>query len=864
MDAAAFAHALHLPLRGLTIGRPEALYLLAAVGVLLGWWLIRARTPLRMVAPVMRALVLALFAIALADPQSVMRREGAARPALIDASASITPEMRAWTVSLLRDQLKMRGGDPTLIFAGAPFATTLGDAATMLAGTSGCAACAPGATNLQAALERIAADPDARGGPVALITDGWQNHGDSDDALNAVRAAGIALEIFTPPGARAVPNVAMTEMLLPPALAKAEPFALGVTLLNLNATPAAGAVAIYRNGEQIDQRAVTLPPGHTRIDFPVRTEASGLVAYRAVFTPANPAEDSYPEDDSLRGWVGVGSQRKVLILADSSRDAGYLEQVVRRLGMEPAVQVVGGQWNGGPQGYDAVILDNLARTRIAPAAQNALAQYVGAGGALAMVGGDRSFGLGGWQDSPIARVMPVVMRPPAHRERTRALVLIIDKSGSMGRDQKLEYAKAAALTVTKTLKDSDFMSVIGFDSQPFVVIPLEPLSQSRPYFSELIGRLKARGTTYLAPALQEAGRMLAGSRAAIKHVVILTDGETGGTASMYYDLVSSMHRDGGVTISTIAIGREANLALLQAISRYGGGGFYQTDSPQNLPQLFLADVRQSGGDTTMVEKDFVPYTTSPDPILKNLAGRQLPPLKGFVATELKPGAALSVFVNSGGARAPIVASWKYGAGKALAMTTDASGRWSARWIENGVFAPLWDKLIGWLAPGATGRADIGVALGYRAGRIEIRLTDYSVTAGTADRALNAVVTAPNGAHFDAMLAPDGPGELAGSIEAAAPGNYFIQLRPPRGANVVYPPLAYTVSAAIDAELPRPAPNYGLLEHLASATGGRLNPAPGELAVARPGFEQSAPLSPWLIVAAMLLLMGEALIRRLTY
>ncbi len=864
MDATVFAHALHLPLRDLTLGRPQALYLLPLAAALLGWWLWRARTPMRMAAPILRAIVMALFLAALADPRSVMRHEGAARPVMIDASASITPTMREWTIGVLRDRLKMRSGDPAMLFAGAPVMASLGAAEAMLAEKSGCADCAPGATNLQAALERIASDPEARGGPVVMVTDGWQNHGDAAAALNTLRAAGITLEIFTPPGAGAAPNVAMTEMLLPPALAKAEPFALGVSLLNMNAGAAAGTVEIYRNGDLIDRRPVDLPPGQSRIDFPVHTQTSGLVSYRAVFKPADPAQDTYPEDDSLQGWVGVGSRRKVLILTDSARDASYLDQVVRRLGMDPATQVAAGAWDGSLQGYDAVVLNNVARDRIAPAAQNALAQYVGAGGALAMVGGDRGFGLGGWQDSPIARVMPVAMHPPEHHERSRALVLIIDKSGSMGRDQKLEYAKAAALTVTKTLKDSDTMSVIGFDSQPFVVIPLEPLSQSRPYFTELVNRLKARGTTYLAPALQEAGRMLAGSRAAIKHVVILTDGETGGTAAMYYDLVSSMHRDGGVTISTIAIGREANLALLQAISRYGGGGFYQTDSAQNLPQLFLADVRQFGGNATMVEKDFTPYTTAPDPILKNLAGRQLPALKGFVATSLKPGADLSVFVNSGGVRAPIVASWKYGSGRAMAVTTDASGRWSGRWIENGVFAPLWDKLMAWLAPGTSSRGDYGVALGYRAGRIEIRLTDYSAGAASADRALNASVTAPGGAKFDAMLAPDGPGELAGSIEAAAPGNYFIQLKPPRGSNVNYPPLAYTVSAAVGAELPRPAPNYGLLEQLASATGGRLNPAAGDLAVARPGFERSQSFGAWLIIAAMLLLIVEALVRRLTW
>ena len=448
-----------------------------------------------------------------------------------------------------------------------------------------------------------------------LVTDGWENRGDAVNAVSALRAAGIQLDIFTPPGAQSIANVAMTQLNLPPALAKSEPFELGVTLMNLNPVSAAGSITIIRNGETLDQRAVTIAPGATRFDFPVHSETAGLVNYRAVFTPSYRALDVYPEDESLQGWVGIGAQRKVLILTGTQRDANDLATVIRRIGLEPTTVVAGGsEWDGSPKGYDAVVLDNISRSRVSPAAQGALAQYAADGGSLAMVGGDQSFGLGGWQDSPVARVMPVLMKPPERHDRKRALVLIIDKSGSMGRNDKLEYAKAAALTVTKTLNDSDLISVIGFDSQPFVVIPLETVGQSRPYFNELIDRLKARGTaTFLLPAMEEAERTLAQSGAAIKHVVILTDGETGGTAAMYYDLVSSMHREGGVTISTIAIGREANLGLLESISKYGGGGFYQTDSPANLPELFLEDVRQRSGDTTMVEKDFVPYSVSPDP-----------------------------------------------------------------------------------------------------------------------------------------------------------------------------------------------------------------------------------------------------------
>ena len=859
-----------LSLTGLKFAHPRALYLLAAVALVLGWSLWQAGALRKFGAPVLRAIVIALFVIALAEPQIVIHSEGTTRPALVDVSGSITPSMRAYAINLLRDRLKYRAGDPMTIFGAAPVDTTVGAAARQLQSPGGCAACAPGGTNLEAALDKLAADPEAHDGPVVLVTDGWQNRGDADAAVGALRAAGITLDIFTPPGALSIPNVAMDQLILPPTLAKAEPFALGVTMTNLNAKPVEGTVSLYRNGQLLEDHTVTLSPGQSRYDFPVRAESAGLVSYRADFKASNPALDAFPEDNSLQGWVGVGAQRKVLILTGNSRDARYLETTVRRSGLEPTVvSLADREFDGNARGYDAVILNNVPRARLSPAAQSALVEYAADGGSLAMVGGDASFGLGGYEQGPIASAMPVVMKPPQRHERTRALVLIIDKSGSMGRNNKLVYAKAAALTVTKTLNATDLVAVIGFDSQPFVVIPLQPLSQSRPYFSEVIDRIKARGTTYLLPAMQEAERMLSQNSAAIKHVVILTDGETGGTASMYYDLVSSMHHQAGVTISAVAIGEEANVALLEAITKYGGGGFYQTDSPANLPEIFLQDVRQRTGDTTMVEKAFVPYSVRPDPVLKDLAGRQFPALKGFVATDLKPGAHLSLFVNSQGQRAPIIASWKFSNGKTLAMTTDASGRWSSAWVENGVFTPLWDNLLAWMTPQTAGEQKFDVALGYHSGRIDMTLTDYSENLDASGRPINVRVTGPDGAKFEAILSQEAPGELAGSIDAPKPGTYYIELKSLQGKgketfNQTFPPLAYTVSAAVNAELPRPEPNYNLLEQLASATGGRLNPSPQELAMTRPEFERSTPETVPFVVAAMLLLIAEALLRRLTF
>ncbi len=851
-------------LHDVTFARPEALYLLAIPIIVLIWSLIGLRSFGRLFAPLMRALALALFVLALAGPEKVMRIEGATRPAVIDASASITPAMRAWETDLISNHLKLRASDPAILFASENHATSVSDAIETLKSTDGCEACAPNATNLENALSALASNPSAKGGPAVVVTDGWQNRGDATRSITSLLAAGIRLFMFTPPGATSVPNVAMTGLTLPSALSKSAPFALGVTMENLNNVPVTGTIEIYRNGTLLDQRKVTLKTGEERFDFPVQTENAGLDSYKASFKADNPALDAYLEDDSLQGWVGVGAQRKILVLTDNQKDAAYLETVIHRMGLEAAiVPVANGEWSGSLTGYDAVILNNLPRERLSEAAQNALVSYVDRGGSLVMTGGDESFGLGGYQNSPIAKIMPVVMKPPEHKERQRALVLIIDKSGSMNRDDKLNFAIAAAEKIMTTLKDNDLIAVIGFDSQPFVVVPLQTVAKSRPYFNELVERLKARGRTFLMPAMEQAERTLVDTDAPIKHVIVLSDGKVGGTLDMYYSLVASMHHDLGATVSTIAIGKDADFSLLEGISKYGGGGYFQTDSAKNLPEIFVEDFKQHGGDVTMVETQFTPHTVSPNAVLKDYAGRPLPPLLGYVTTELKPKASLDAYVDRQGRRDPVIASWKYNAGKTLAVTTDASGRWSGPWIARNTFTPVWNRILAWMTPEIPAEQKIDVALGYQAGRIRVKLTDYSDHPGFGSHLVTAMVTRPDGSRSQTALGEEAPGELAGAIDAPEPGTYYIEVKSSDSKATPLPPLAYTVSSAVIAELPRPEPNYALLEQLASATGGRLNPSTIDVEITRPTLERRESLDAYLVVTAMILLIGEALVRRLT-
>jgi len=96
--------------------------------------------------------------------------------------------MRNWAVKLLQDGLKLRPDDPAIAFAKNAELTDVGGVAAMASRTDGCQQFEPDATDLEAALRKLAAQ--GGGGPVVLVTDGWENRGDARAAAYLARAGG--------------------------------------------------------------------------------------------------------------------------------------------------------------------------------------------------------------------------------------------------------------------------------------------------------------------------------------------------------------------------------------------------------------------------------------------------------------------------------------------------------------------------------------------------------------------------------------------------------------------------------------------------------------------------------------------------
>ena len=172
------------------------------------------------------------------------------------------------------------------------------------------------------------------------------------------------------------------------------------------------------------------------------------------------------------------------------------------------------------------------------------------GGGLIMLGGDQSFGLGGYYKTTIEEILPV--RSDFEKEKEKpslAMMLVIDKSGSMG-GEKIEMAKEAARAAVELLGPSDKVGVLAFEGENFWVSEMHPCSDKGFVLDQIAG-LEAGGGTVMAPAMEEAHETLRSTVAKLKHVIILTDGMS--SPGDFEGIAQAMAAD-RITVSTVAMG----------------------------------------------------------------------------------------------------------------------------------------------------------------------------------------------------------------------------------------------------------------------------------------------------------------------
>jgi Mg-chelatase subunit ChlD/CheY-like chemotaxis protein len=711
-------------------------------------------------------------------------------------------------------------------------------------------------TNLEAALDGawLGLAPNAVK-RVVLMTDGNATAGDTWRAVERLRREGV--RVFTVPALVSAGTGAWIEGLdLPRDLHRDEPVLATVRVFSQGRQ--AARVWIERGGRELARQRVTLDQGVNRVPLTVKLADTGPVALRAHVAP----EEGNRQDltPGLSQTVNVGGRPRVLLVEGSTAARRPLAEVLRKQGFD-LESVAPGALPAEATGLatrDAVVLDDVPAKEVSPEAMTALETWVREkGGGVVFVAGPNTYGESGWRESAVERVLPVTFEAREKR-RDLALMIVLDRSYSM-KGRKLDLAKAATLGALDLLDENHRFGVITFDAQPDMTVPLAPV-RSRRRAEDLISRFTASGQTNIYPALQTAYRVLADQKdLRSRHVILLSDGDT--QPADFQRLVKRM-ADNGITVTTVAIGAEADKALLENISKWGNGRYYFTESPERVPKIFIEETQR------VVNESFVEELAQAVPrrqaeLLRGIDFAAAPPLKGYASVKAREAAEVTLSTERG---APLLARWQVGLGRSAVFASDATNRWAADWLQWKGFAPFWSQLVREvMRREAAESAELEVT--REAGVVKVSLSALEAGGVFRDGLEPSVrVSTPGGATRTLRLRQVGPGryEARPPDDPAAAGFARFELVAGGGvdAGLVRAAGVRDLQPPVDAEDRLMPPDRALLQAIAGQTGGRYAPKPDEVFAAMgDGVKVSRALWPWLALAALLLWLADLALRR---
>jgi Ca-activated chloride channel family protein len=853
---------------------PTALWLFALLIPL--WWLTLA-VPRRLSAPRFWASLLARTALvgtlvfAVAGAQLIQPTDRLTTVFLIDSSDSVSPSARGQAEAFVQDALKaMRPGDQAAVVVFGENA--LVERAPSDATTLGRLGSTPVAarTNLQEAVQLglalLPADSEQR---LVLLSDGGENQGNvlEGSSLAAARGVPISFVDFNTSGGG--PEALISAIDAPTNVRAGAQFDLVTTVESTVAQSA--RLSLFGDDSLLQARDVQLQAGVNTFRLTLTAAGQGFQRYRAQIVPEL---DFRRQNNEAATLVRVAGSPRVLLVEGQPGEGENFKDALSaaRIGADLIAPEHLPTDVASLSDYDAVMLMNVPAQALPARAAANLPIYVRElGRGLVMVGGDRSYGVGGYGATPIEQALPVYMDVRDRQERPDlALVFVIDKSGSMdachcsgpnrqtarsfeGGPRKVDIAKDAIVQATAVLRERDTVGVVAFDSTAHWALPAGLRGPNSDAIRYAVAPIEPEGGTNVHAGLVAAQEALQRADARIKHVILLTDGWSGGGDNL--DVAQQM-RAQGITLSVVAAGG-GSADYLKQVADAGGGRYYPIQNIEDVPQIFVQETTTAVGNY-LIEEPFTPKYAGPSPILEQL-DQGLPPLYGYNGTTLKQSATT---VLAGADDAPVLAQWQYGIGRAVAWTSDFKGKWGKDWVNWTAFPRFAAQLIGWTLPSAAGD---GVETNIRtAGArtiIDVKLTDADGKPRNGLQ-IGANVVGANAFAQETSLTQVAPGEYRASIASPIQGTYVIQIAGAQDGRVVVQSAAGMV-VPYSAEYRLGQRNPELLAALAHSTGGAKLEQPADafahnLALVYSAREIALPL----LLLALLLLPLDIAVRRL--
>lgn len=813
----------------------------------------------------------ALLALGLSRPARTAHTDKICTVYLVDVSESVSSESLQDARAVVQDGLRAKRGDDLVklvTFARRPRVVELADDAKEAPAIErhdppGTPVRLGAGSDLQAALQHAyGLYPAGYLKRAVIVSDGMQTDGNLLAEANHARELGV--RVFTVPFKRPGPGeVAIRELAVPDKVKVGETFDIHA---NVYASRETKARAKLYQGEALNGldsvKELDLKAGNNDVVFKSVVRMSGQVTYGLELEPLG--QDQFAENNRFATTVDVPGRPAVLYIEGNPAHANYLASALSAQQFD--VDVRGpGSFPGSLkelERYDFLILSDAPAEAVSLASQDLIEQYVKVlGGGFLFAGGAAGYGLGGWSNTTIERLLPVRMDTEHRRETpSLAMVLVIDRSGSMT-GLPMEMAKAAARATVDVLAPSDLIEVVAFDSQPTRYVKMQS-ARNRYRIANDIARIQAGGGTEIFSALDAAYQDLTVTRARKKHVVLLTDGRspTGGIR----DLVQAMIAE-SITVTTVGLGEEADDQLLRTIADVGGGRYHKVTDPNALPRIFTRETEMVARQAA-VEEWFPVVQVSPADFLRGLDINSAPLLHGYVATRLKPAPAQLVLQSD--KAEPILARWRAGLGWAIAWTSDVKNMWAVEWLRWRGYGQFWGQLVHEHMR-KKHRRELDMVTSVDGGEVHAVVDAFGADdrfENGLDSTLTLVGPEPGGEKRTVPMRQTAPGRYEARLTIAKYGSYLLRAEHSttndKGEQVGVAVSYGHVTIPYPREYASFDPDLKTLSLAALATGGKMDaPAPAVFEPAGERILYHEPLWVRAIIAAVVLFLVDLLLRR---
>jgi uncharacterized membrane protein len=540
-----------------------------------------------------------------------------------------------------------------------------------------------------------------------LLSDGRPTAGERRTTALAPRLGGLPVHTIAIQPERT--DAAVTAVSLDDSNVRPGATTGGSVELDGGAAPFRGELLVRVDGELVHAQEVELEAGASKkvpftASIPLGTP-EGELQVEAELVPEGASDPVGAGSAPL----AVGDKPRVLLLTAEPKDAELLATALRAEAMQIDVRTLDGK--DFPKQIDketdlVIIVNAPAGSASSQRGMSeelliSIAKWVDEGGGLIVTGGPRAFDLGGYQGSPIERVLPIRLDPvDPLTEPAATIVAVLDQSGSMGAHvsggkTKMELADEAVFASIQMLRPFDYVGLTTVTTQADWDVPVQPVSDALDLEKKILSIRSEGGGIYVYTGLEAAYAALADAPTPLKHVLLFSDCADSEEKVSYsngkdaQDLAAEKLK-AGVTLSVVGIGEEMDpdTAWLKELAANGGGKFYLTNDATKLRALFVQETERLV-DTSVQEVKFKARVGAKHPMIAGIDYTNAPELDAY--QRLQPRKTSEVVLLAPDTD-PLLVTWRYGLGHVVVWSSDVGVRWAKSWASWDGFNKQWTQV----------------------------------------------------------------------------------------------------------------------------------------------------------------------------